>query len=65
VEIVTILTNSGDTVLDLFVGSGTTGITCAELGRNFIGIDFVEDYCNLAKDRIVETVRNPRLFYRG
>lgn len=64
-EIVTILTNSGDTVLDPFVGSGTTGIACAELGRNFIGVDFVEDYCNLAKDRIVETARNPRLFYRG
>ena len=40
------------TVLDPFMGSGTTGVACAELHRNFIGIEISEKYFNIAKRRI-------------
>lgn len=44
--------NEGDTVLDPFMGSGTTGVVCKELNRNFIGIEVVPEYFNIAKERI-------------
>jgi len=44
--------NEGDTVFDPFLGSGTTGVAAKELGRNFIGIEKVEKYYDLAKERI-------------
>ena len=47
-------TDEGDTVLDLFMGSGTTGLACKHLHRNFIGIDMDTDACNIAKERIME-----------
>jgi len=40
------------TVLDPFMGSGTTGMACKKLGVNFIGIELDEKYFNIAKDRI-------------
>lgn len=45
-------TNEGDTVLDPVMGSGTTGIACARLGRNFIGIEKDEAYFITASKRI-------------
>ena len=39
-------------VLDPFMGSGTTGVGCKELDRNFIGIELDENYFNIAKERI-------------
>jgi site-specific DNA-methyltransferase (adenine-specific) len=42
----------GDTVLDPFMGSGTTGKMAKELGRNFIGIELDETYYSIAKERI-------------
>ena len=45
-------TNVGDTVLDPFMGSGTTGIACRELKRNFIGIEIDAEYYKLAKGMI-------------
>lgn len=41
-----------DTVLDCFMGSGTTGVACKELNRNFIGIELDENYFNISKERI-------------
>jgi site-specific DNA-methyltransferase (adenine-specific) len=46
-------TNEGDTVLDFSMGSGTTGIACLNLGRNFIGIEKKEKWCKVAADRII------------
>lgn len=46
--------NPGDTVLDPFMGSGTTGVACKELGRNFVGIEMDESYLKIAKERIGE-----------
>lgn len=45
-------TNEGDTVLDPFMGSGTTGVACKQLGRNFIGIELDENYFAIANERI-------------
>lgn len=47
-------TNSGDTVLDPFMGSGTTLFCCRYLGRNAIGIDISHEYCELAERRLAE-----------
>lgn len=47
--------NKGDTVLDPFMGSGTTGVACLNTNRNFIGIEKNLSYFNLATDRIHTT----------
>ncbi len=44
--------NEGDTVLDFAIGSGTTGVSCVNTARNFIGIEKDEGYFKIAKDRI-------------
>lgn len=44
--------NEGDTILDFTMGSGTTGVACKNLNRNFIGIELDEHYFNIAKERI-------------
>ncbi|OHO35435.1 hypothetical protein HMPREF2574_07805 [Streptococcus sp. HMSC034E12] len=46
--------NQGDTVLDLFMGSGSTGVACKNLNRNFIGIELDDKYFEIAKRRINE-----------
>lgn len=51
-ELVHLFTNPGDTVLDPFMGSGTTGLACAKLGRKFIGVERDEKYFDLAMRRI-------------
>lgn len=45
-------TNEGETVLDSTMGSGTTGVACKNLNRDFIGIELDETYFNIAKERI-------------
>lgn len=47
----------GETVLDPFMGSGTTGVACAELGRKFVGIEIDEYYFDIACTRIEEAVK--------
>ena len=44
--------NEGDTVLDCFMGSGSTGVACVNTNRNFIGIELDEGYYNIAQKRI-------------
>lgn len=44
--------NEGDTILDCFMGSGTTGVACKELNRNFIGIELDKEYYDIAVKRI-------------
>lgn len=39
-------------IVDPFCGSGTTGVACALLGREFIGIEIDEEYCRIAEERI-------------
>lgn len=50
------------TVLDPFMGSGTTGVACARLGRRFIGIEIEERYFSIACRRIEEAYRQRDLF---
>lgn len=47
-------TNEGETVLDFAMGSGTTGVACKNLNRNFIGIELDQKYFKIAEKRINE-----------
>jgi site-specific DNA-methyltransferase (adenine-specific) len=47
-------TNEGDTVLDMFMGSGTTGLAAIRTGRRFIGIERDKKYFDIACERIQE-----------
>lgn len=44
--------NKGDTVLDCFMGGGSTGVACIKLDRNFIGFEITDKYFDIAKARI-------------
>ena len=46
----------GDTVLDTFMGSGTTAVACLKTGRNYIGFELDEKYHEIAMRRIAETM---------
>jgi len=50
------------TILDPFMGSGTTGVACARLGRAFIGIEIEPRYFDIACRRIEAEYRQPRMF---
>ena len=50
------------TILDPFMGSGTTGVACANLGRDFIGIEISEKYFDIACERITAAQAQLRLF---
>jgi site-specific DNA-methyltransferase (adenine-specific) len=53
---------SGATVLDPFMGSGTTGVACVQTGRNFIGIEIDPTYYAIAEKRIAEAQMQPPLW---
>ena len=53
-ELVKIHSNQGDIIIDPFMGSGTTGVACKNLGRKFIGIEQDANYFEIAKNRINE-----------
>ena len=62
-KIVELFTAPGSVVLDPFMGSGTTGVACVNLGRKFIGIELDERYFQIACERIERAYAQPRLFY--
>jgi len=61
-EFILTSTNFGDTVLDPFMGSGTTGVGCVQTGRKFIGCDNYPAYFAIAQRRIAEAQMQPPLF---
>lgn len=44
--------NIGETILDPFLGSGTSAVACKKTGRNFIGIELSQEYCDIANKRL-------------
>ena len=50
--------NEGETVLDPFMGSGTTGVACVKTGRRFVGIELQRKYFDIACRRIEQAVRD-------
>lgn len=56
------LPDSCNTILDPFMGSGTTGVACAKMGRKFIGIEIDPKYFDIAVKRITEAYRQPDMF---
>ena len=50
-------TNENETVLDFTMGSGSTGVACMNTNRKFIGIELDENYFNIAKERIEESLK--------
>ena len=53
---------SHQSVLDPFMGSGTTGVACMNHGRQFIGIEIERQYFDIACERISATYSQGRLF---
>ena len=61
-RIVLASTQEGDTILDPFLGSGTTAVVAKKLNRQCIGIEKDDDYIELAKQRLMHTQMQGRLF---
>lgn len=55
-------TGNAETILDPFMGSGTTGIACVKLGRKFVGIEIDEGYFRIACERIRQAYAQGDLF---
>jgi site-specific DNA-methyltransferase (adenine-specific)/modification methylase len=60
---VDLTTRRAETVLDPFMGSGTTGVACVQLGRQFIGIEIERKYFDIACERIENAQRQETLFH--
>ena len=54
-DLIKTFSNEGNTVVDLTMGSGSTGVACKNTNRNFIGIEMDDNYFEIAKQRINET----------
>ncbi|MFA5054235.1 MAG: site-specific DNA-methyltransferase [Parcubacteria group bacterium] len=52
--VIELATLEGETILDPFMGSGTTGVACVQTGRNFIGIEIDAGYFAIAQKRIAD-----------
>lgn len=62
VELASLFSTEGQTILDPFMGSGTTGVACMNLQRHFIGIEREPKYFDIACKRIENALRQERLF---
>jgi len=61
-EWIELFSDSGETVFDPFLGSGTTGVAAVKLGRKFIGIEIEPKYFDIACRRVAEALKQPDLF---
>ena len=62
---VSICTNMAQTILDPFMGSGTTGVAAVQMGRDFIGIEREPKYFDIACKRIEDAQKQGDLFIEG
>jgi len=60
-RIILMATNEGDSVLDPFIGTGTTAIAAKRLGRKFIGIDIDKKYVAITKDKLLKEESNSKI----
>ncbi len=60
-KLVARLTKKGDTVLDCFMGSGTTGVACMNLDRHFVGIEIERKFFDIACERIAAAQQQLKL----
>ena len=61
-QLVNLATFENQTVLDPFMGSGSTGIACIELKREFVGYELDESYYKIAERRLEAIIKTPKLF---
>lgn len=61
-ELVGLFSNSGQTILDPYMGSASTGVSCMRLGRKFVGVEINEGYFQIACRRIEDAQRQVRMF---
>lgn len=50
--LIKMVSREGAVILDPFMGSGSTGVACKNLGRDFVGIEMTPEYMDIAKARI-------------
>lgn len=64
--LITLGSREGDLILDPFLGSGTTAVTCINLNRHYIGIELSDEYCEIARNRVADAIykrdSQPNLF---
>lgn len=61
-QLVDLFSHEGQTILDPFMGSGSTGVACLQTGRRFIGVELDSRYFDAACCRIEEAQRQPDMF---
>jgi len=61
-ELVSLFSNHGETILDPFMGSGSTGFAAISLGRKFVGVEIDQTYFAVACRRLEQAWKQPRLF---
>jgi adenine-specific DNA-methyltransferase len=59
-RVIKVSSNTGETVFDPFLGSGTTALTALEIGRDVVGFEINVDYCQIAADRIEWFLHSPK-----
>ena len=62
-RVIKLYTDEGDIVLDPFLGSGTTALAAIEANRKYIGIELMEQYAELARKRVEQVIRAPKLAF--
>ena len=60
-RVIKLYTDEGDIVLDPFLGSGTTVLAAVEANRKYIGIELMEQYADLARKRVLNVLKTPKL----